>query len=412
MWDYSAAMADTASNLEHSDHSWTARQREVLDLMARGKTNPEIAAMLGISLAGAKWHVSEVLSILGVDSREEAAAYWRSANSLPARGRRWLAGLLSLVSFKAAAGAVGFAAVAGAGLVAVGPGDGGMMANQDRMAAYEPAVPPTPEAVSMTVITSIELDDGSIVQLLGARTDRGICMEVEREPAMRTDWCMGSDPIRVLHAGFSYSHPSIHHGAGGPEADHVEVSFHDGTTLAIPVVTAPPSLGIDWRFYLFAAPRAELVGTIRAVDADGNVIEEYTLYDPPGTPQRVERPAPLEMIDARWSGRADQSSGTIPFPGGHAGASVPDDGGTYRFLVEHDGTTPSKITLWCQTGIMPLVYEDGPDSAGNGTIVARVPRDSAACFFRTEGFDGNLRIVGLAAESEVGVSPEGWKGGP
>ena len=30
--------------------------------MARGKTNGEIAKALGISLNGAKWHVSEVLA--------------------------------------------------------------------------------------------------------------------------------------------------------------------------------------------------------------------------------------------------------------------------------------------------------------------------------------------------------------
>jgi len=59
------------------DYRWTPRQRQVLDLMARGKTNSEIGEALGISLAGAKWHVSEILSKLNSDSREEAAEYWR-----------------------------------------------------------------------------------------------------------------------------------------------------------------------------------------------------------------------------------------------------------------------------------------------------------------------------------------------
>jgi phosphoribosylaminoimidazole-succinocarboxamide synthase len=44
-------------------------------MLAAGRTNPEIARALGISLAGAKWHVSEVLSRLGVTSRREAARY-------------------------------------------------------------------------------------------------------------------------------------------------------------------------------------------------------------------------------------------------------------------------------------------------------------------------------------------------
>jgi len=59
----------------------TKRQREVLALIADGHTNPEIAAALSISLDGAKWHVREILSALGVDSREAAAAYWRTHSS-------------------------------------------------------------------------------------------------------------------------------------------------------------------------------------------------------------------------------------------------------------------------------------------------------------------------------------------
>ena len=62
--------------------SWTNRQREVLDLLARGLTNGQIAEALGISLDGAKWHVSEIIARLGVDTREEAAEYWRKQNGL------------------------------------------------------------------------------------------------------------------------------------------------------------------------------------------------------------------------------------------------------------------------------------------------------------------------------------------
>lgn len=72
--------------------SWTARQREVLDLVARGYTNPEIASHLGISLDGAKWHVSEIISKLGVSTREEAADFWVRENRLTIRfGRRFRA---------------------------------------------------------------------------------------------------------------------------------------------------------------------------------------------------------------------------------------------------------------------------------------------------------------------------------
>src|SRR6185312_13058106 len=91
---------------------WTARQRQVLDLLARGRTNPEIADELGISLDGAKWHVREIIGTLGVDSREEAADLWREENGLVRRVFRGIAGVLGMF-----AGPAGW--VAG-GLVATG----------------------------------------------------------------------------------------------------------------------------------------------------------------------------------------------------------------------------------------------------------------------------------------------------
>ena len=57
-------MATRTSPLEELTH----RQREVLELVACGMTNGEIATHLGISLDGAKWHVSEIISRLSVDS--------------------------------------------------------------------------------------------------------------------------------------------------------------------------------------------------------------------------------------------------------------------------------------------------------------------------------------------------------
>ncbi len=61
------------------------RQREVLDLISRGRTNAQIADQLGITLDGAKWHVREILGKLNLDSREEAALYWHRYNSPMAR---------------------------------------------------------------------------------------------------------------------------------------------------------------------------------------------------------------------------------------------------------------------------------------------------------------------------------------
>ena len=50
----------------------TSREREVLDLLGLALTNEQIAERLGISLDGAKYHVSQILSKLSVSRREEA----------------------------------------------------------------------------------------------------------------------------------------------------------------------------------------------------------------------------------------------------------------------------------------------------------------------------------------------------
>jgi DNA-binding CsgD family transcriptional regulator len=52
----------------------TAREFEVLRLVAAGRSNPEIAAELYISAKTASVHVSNILAKLGVSGRGEAAA--------------------------------------------------------------------------------------------------------------------------------------------------------------------------------------------------------------------------------------------------------------------------------------------------------------------------------------------------
>ncbi|SEI97406.1 two-component system, NarL family, response regulator LiaR [Bhargavaea ginsengi] len=53
----------------------TAREMEILLLIAKGKTNQDISDELFIALKTVKTHVSNILSKLGVDDRTQAAVY-------------------------------------------------------------------------------------------------------------------------------------------------------------------------------------------------------------------------------------------------------------------------------------------------------------------------------------------------
>ena len=56
------------------EYSLSPRESEVLAWTARGKTNSEIAAILGISLTTAKKHMEHILHKLQVETRTAAAA--------------------------------------------------------------------------------------------------------------------------------------------------------------------------------------------------------------------------------------------------------------------------------------------------------------------------------------------------
>jgi DNA-binding NarL/FixJ family response regulator len=69
---------DQGSSRVHAQETFdlTARERELIELMARGRTNAEISAELYVSAKTVKNHINRIFAKLGVRHRSEAVARW------------------------------------------------------------------------------------------------------------------------------------------------------------------------------------------------------------------------------------------------------------------------------------------------------------------------------------------------
>lgn len=157
----------------------TKRQREVLELIARGRTNYEIAQRLGISLDGAKWHVREVLARLGVESREEAAERWRHERSWLSRGSAAIGALLHFAPIRVAVlGAVSLATMG----VVVGViyfGRGGAEPADHEQTPTAAATPNSTATTTPTVVDDLAPDTGNamankVIEVLQAGDINGL----------------------------------------------------------------------------------------------------------------------------------------------------------------------------------------------------------------------------------------------
>ena len=70
---------------EQASLGLSARELEVMSLIAGGHTNGEIAAHLFLAEKTVKNHVRRIYSKLGVDSRTAAIAHWLATRAAPRR---------------------------------------------------------------------------------------------------------------------------------------------------------------------------------------------------------------------------------------------------------------------------------------------------------------------------------------
>jgi DNA-binding CsgD family transcriptional regulator len=73
------------SGEEQATLGLSARELEVMSLIAGGHTNGEIAAHLFLAEKTVKNHVRRIYSKLGVDSRRAAIAHWLATRTAPRR---------------------------------------------------------------------------------------------------------------------------------------------------------------------------------------------------------------------------------------------------------------------------------------------------------------------------------------
>jgi DNA-binding CsgD family transcriptional regulator len=126
----------------------TPREWEVLSLIREGLSNAQIAERLGISVDAAKYHVSEILSRIGVSSREEAAAWKPEPPSAQVLRPAWARAFVRWWPALAWLGAG--AALAGVGLLIWGAahsgGDDDSQALQSATSSPASTISPAPTA--------------------------------------------------------------------------------------------------------------------------------------------------------------------------------------------------------------------------------------------------------------------------
>jgi DNA-binding CsgD family transcriptional regulator/Tol biopolymer transport system component len=136
----------------------TPAEERVLDHIRAGKTNAEIAVRLGVSPDAVKYHVSNMLGKLGLDTREQLAG-WRAPSSLR---RTWLAvPIVGRFALGGAAVVVAGGLAAGSLLVEQAPGlyDGVITRTYDGRQMHARVDPPILSADGRYVVFASPTDE-------------------------------------------------------------------------------------------------------------------------------------------------------------------------------------------------------------------------------------------------------------
>jgi DNA-binding CsgD family transcriptional regulator len=286
---------DTTDPIQHLSD----RERDILALIAKGRTNAEIGDALGLRFDTVKWYVSEILSKLGVDSREQAAEAWRAYRRPQALVSRRMRALVGLPLAKVGVGLAGTAAAGGL-VVAASTGFAGVGANEPAAQAsvtpqptFEVVVtqnpdfrPPTPgppreykpgdaDPIGPRVDIVSTMFDGTTYTLGMYRAQLGLCQywwdSNAGPPATSglTMCGMVEEPQLLSMMGVEQGRPSA--GIADAEMVRVRLRLHGGQYVEQDTVAVPAELGVPWRFWIHAGER-HVVG-VEGLDAAGNVVE-------------------------------------------------------------------------------------------------------------------------------------------
>jgi DNA-binding CsgD family transcriptional regulator len=243
---------------QHRDIDLSAREREVLELMAKGLTNGQIAGRLDIAFDTAKSHVSAVISKLGVDTREEAVRAWGQRQRLGSRVSRMARGLVTGVGmWKVAAGtAVSGTVVAGTAAVAIGVlGDGSapVIALDVEAPATATATPWADQLLPGEIYIASIVGGGHATVLSMAKlpsdSDYGdageYLLSVREQPSGGLIVNLGAEPGHLPVFSTWLSCPSAAYGATMHlDAESVELIRDGKPPIEAPLVDVPSALGL------------------------------------------------------------------------------------------------------------------------------------------------------------------------